>query len=137
MLDELKNIKSTARELREFGITIGSILIVFGDVALWRGKPFWPYPLTAGIAFALLGLTVPSVLKGLQKAWMGLGIVLGFFVSRIVLSVLFYGIITPTGFMMKLLGKDILDERIDKKKSSYWHERPTTARPKASYENQY
>jgi hypothetical protein len=68
---------------------------------------------------------------------MGLGIVLGFFVSRIILSIIFFGVITPIGLLMKLFGKDILDERIEKGKASYWHQRPDARRPKTSYENQY
>jgi hypothetical protein len=137
MLDELKNIKSGAKELREFGITIGAILIILGCVAAWRVKPSWPYLLTAGAVFALLGLAVPSVLKGPQKAWMALGVVLGFFVSRIVLAALFYGIITPIGLGMRLFGRDILDQRIEKGRSSYWHERVPAPKPNESYENQY
>ncbi len=137
MFEDLKNIKSGMRELREFGVVIGAILIVFADVAMLRGKAFGPYVLGIGLVFALLGLMLPAVLKPLQKVWMGLGLVLGFFVSRIILSIIFFGVITPIGLLMKLSGKDILDERIDKSKPSYWHQRPDAARPKASYENQY
>ena len=90
-----------------------------------------------GAALGALGLFKPDVLKPLQKAWMGLGVVLGFFVSRIIMAVLFYLIITPVGFIMKLFGKDILDQRIDKNKTSYWHELPVVHKPKESYENQY
>lgn len=137
MFEDLKNIKSGMRELREFGVVIGAILIIFADLAMFRGKAFGPYTLGIGFIFFALGLTAPAVLKPLQKAWMGLGLVLGFFVSRIILSVIFFGVITPIGFLMKLSGKDILDERIDKSKSSYWHQRPSVAKPKTSYENQY
>jgi len=137
MFEDLKHIKSTMRELREFGVTMGAILIVFADVAMFRGKAFGPYVLVVGFVFFALGLTFPAVLKPLQKIWMGLGLVLGFFVSRIILSIIFFGVITPIGLLMKLFGKDILDERIDKSRASYWHERPDVAKPKASYENQY
>jgi hypothetical protein len=137
MFEDLRHIKSGMRELREFGVVIGAILIVFADVAMLRGKAFGPYALGAGLILFALGLTFPAILKPLQKVWMGLGIVLGFFVSRIVLSFLFFGIITPIGLLMKLSGKDILNERIDKSKASYWHERPVAAKPRASYENQY
>ena len=137
MFEDLKNIKSGMRELREFGVVIGAILIVFADVAMFRGKAFGPYVLGIGFIFFALGLTAPAALKPLQKVWMGLGLVLGFFVSRIILSIIFFGVITPTGLLMKLFGKDILDERIEKNKASYWHQRPDAARPNSSYENQY
>ncbi len=137
MFEDLKHIKSTMRELREFGVTMGAILIVFADVAMFRGKAFGPYVLGAGFIFFAIGLTFSAVLRPLQKIWMGLGLVLGFFVSRIILSIIFFGVITPIGLLMKLFGKDILDERIDKSRASYWHERPSVAKPKTSYENQY
>ena len=137
MFEELKNIKSGKKHLREFGLTVGVVLIVLGGIAMWRGRPAALYLMTAGAIFGALGLTVPVVLKPLQKIWMGLGIVLGFFVSRVVLSILFYGIITPIGLVMKLFGKDVLDQCIDRSRVSYWHERMPDARPKESYENQY
>lgn len=137
MLEEIRSIKSGKGQLREFGATMGAVLVVIGDIALLRGRPLAPYLLGAGALFLGLGMAVPSVLKPFQKAWMALGIVLGFFMSRVVLAVLFYGVMTPTGLLMKLFGKDILDQRIDKTKASYWHVRAAPARPRESYENQY
>lgn len=137
MLDEIREIKSGAAELREFGALIGAILIVMGDVALARGRPASYCLLGAGIVFIASGFFAPAVLKPFQKAWMALGLIIGFFVSRVILAVLFYGVITPIGLCMKLSGKDVLDQRIDRNKSSYWHVRTGPARPPASYENQY
>lgn len=137
MFDELKHIKSDKKKLREFGLTIGIVLLVLGGFTMWRGRPVSPYLLAAGIAFIILGLTMPVILKPLQKLWMGLGIVSGFFISRIILSILFYAVVTPIGLVMKLLGKDLLDERIDKARETYWHARDINSKPKESYENQY
>ena len=137
MWDEFKNIKSGKKELREFGIVVGGVLIVLADIAMWRGRGVYVYLLAAGIPLAGLGLMLPASLKPFQKAWMALAIAIGFFASRIILTVLFYGVITPTGLLMKLLGKDPLDRRISKEKSSYWQERAAVTRPGESYENQY
>ena len=68
---------------------------------------------------------------------MALAVVLGFFMSRLILVLLFYAIVTPIGLVMKLLGKDLLDERIDKNKTSYWLKRAGAAKSRESYENQY
>jgi len=137
MFEEIKDIKSTKKELREFGLTIGIILVILGSVSLWRGKPQAPYFLGVGALFIIFGLLLWRFLKPLQRVWMGFSIILGFFMSRLILTVLFYGAITPISFIMKLLGKDILDERIDKTKPSYWHEIDTAKKDKKSYENQY
>ena len=137
MLEEIRNIKSAKKDLREFGLTIGIILVILGGVSLWRGKPFYPYFLGVGGLFIVLGLTLPHILKPLQKIWMSFSIIIGFFVSRLILSILFYAVLTPMGLIMRLLGKDILDQRIDKTRRSYWHERDTGVKDKKSYENQY
>ena len=137
MIEDLKNIKSTKKELREFGLTIGIILVILGFIALWRNKDIYSYFLSVGVAFVILGITFYKVLLPLQKIWMGFSIIIGFFVSRIVLTILFYLVLTPIGIIVKIFGKDILDERIDRKKESYWHEKDPSLKEKVYYENQY
>ena len=82
------------------------------------------------------GVVAPQVLKPLQKAWMAFSVIIGFFMSRLILAILFFGVITPIGLLMKLFRQDILGQRIEKSISSYWRERPA-AKAKESYENQY
>lgn len=137
MLEDIKNIKSGTKELREFGLTIGAILVILGGVALWRGKVAYPYLLGTGGLLAAAGVTAPIILKPIQKAWMALAVVIGFFASRLILVILFYAVLTPIGLVMKMFGKDILDERIDKNKTSYWVDRIVKEKNKESYENQY
>lgn len=137
MIEDIRAIKSTKKELREFGLTIGGILVILGALALWRGKCAYPYLLGAGLLLIVPALILPGVLKPLQKTWMAFGIFLGFFTSRIVLAVLFYLCMTPISFILKISGKDILGEHIDKKKRSYWIECDTAKKDKQSYENQY
>lgn len=83
------------------------------------------------------GLVFPAVLKPFQKVWMAFAAVMGFMMSRIILTVLFFGVLTPIALVMKVSGKDLLGERIVKSQPSYWHERPAPEKPKKSYENQY
>lgn len=137
MFEEIKDIKSTKKELREFGLTIGIILAILGALALWRGKAIGPYFLSIGAGFIILGLTLYGILKPLQKIWMSFSVVIGFFMSRFILFILFYGAVTPIGFLTRLLGKDILDERIDKTRKSYWNERDAVEKDKISYEKQF
>ena len=137
MIEDIKNIKSTRKELKEFGLTIGIILIILGAVGLWRGKDIAIYFLGIGILFITLGITLPSILKPLQKVWMGFSVVVGFFMSRVILCILFYAVLTPMGLITKLLRKDILDQSIQKEKNSYWHDRSAEIKDIKSYENQY
>lgn len=137
MLDELRSIKSADPQLREFGATMAAALAVIGDVALLRGRPFAPWLIGASVFFLVSGLRWPRVLLPLQKAWMGFGVAAGLFTSRAALFILYFGVLTPVGLLMRLSGKDILDERADTEKASYWHVRPPQSRPKDSYENRY
>ena len=137
MWDDIKKIKSGKKELRNFGFTIGLIFAILGVAAFVRHKAVYTWFGGITAFFICCGLIAPAVLKPLQKAWMAISIVIGFFMSRIILAALFYAVITPTGLIMKISGKDILDERIDKKRTSYWHERVPDARGKEGYEKQF
>jgi len=137
MFEELKEIKSGKKELREFGLTIGGILLIIGGIALWRGKSFFPYFLVIGGILFIMGIISPHVLKPLQKVWMGFSIVIGFFMSRLILTILFFAVITPIGILARLCGNDMLDVKIEKNKDSYWQEKTDSKKPRESYENQY
>lgn len=137
MLEDIKNIKSGKKELREFGLTIGVILVILGALALWRQRSTYPYLLIMGAIFVMLGLIKSGILKPLQKIWMGVAVVVGFFVSRIILFILFYAVLTPSGIITRILGKDILDQKIDKNCASYWKEASGQTKDRKSYENQY
>jgi hypothetical protein len=137
MIEDIKKIKSGTKELREFGLVVGGVLMALGGLMFWRGRPLAPYFLVIGTVLVTLGFANPRILTPLQKAWMAFAVVMGFFMSKVVLFILFYGVVTPIGIIMKLLGKDILDERIDKKAASYWKELPKEMKPKESYEKQF
>lgn len=137
MIDEIRNIKSGKKELREFGLTIGAILVILGLVAVWRGKNFYPYLLAVGISLIASGLISPGILKIPQKIWMAFAVVIGFFMSRLILSILFYAVITPIGFALRIFGKDILDMRIDRNAATYWKKHEPEMKTRESYENQY
>ena len=135
--EEIKDIKSGKKQLREFGLTMGIILVILGAIALWRGKPVYLYLLVASGIFIGFGLGFPKPLKPIHKIWMSFSIIIGFFVSRLILSVLFYAVLTPIGLIMRIFGRDILDQRIDKNKHSYWQEVKDGIKSRESYENQY
>jgi multisubunit Na+/H+ antiporter MnhG subunit len=137
MRHEIRNIDSSVKKLREFGLVVGGVLVLFGAFAMWRGKGFYPHLYAVGSVLVIFGAAAPGLLKPVQKAWMALAIIIGFFMSRLLLTLLFYGVMTPIGLAMKLFGKDTLDERIEKGKASYWQELPTGRKVKEHYERQY
>lgn len=137
LLAEIKSIKGTKPELRKFGLTIGIFLLVIAGFLFWKQRPSFPYFAYIGGGFALLGLTAPIILKPIYKVWMSFAVVMGFVMTRVILTVLYFGMFTPIALLTKLLGKDLLDQRLDKNAASYWVQRPATTFVPKSAENMF
>ncbi|MFO8070338.1 MAG: SxtJ family membrane protein [Polyangia bacterium] len=133
----LKNISSTRKDLRGFGLVIGVALEAIGAFLWWKEWPHWWTLVAAGGLTSLLALVLPAALKPLQIPWMLLALALGFVVSRILLSVLFYLVLTPMGLIGRLLGKRFLDERIDRRAESYWRVRDAEGDRRERLERQF
>jgi len=137
MWNEIRKIKSDKKALREFGLVMAAFFAIIGLIAMFRGRAHYAHLLSAAGLFGLAAALLPRLLLPLQKAWMAFSIVIGFFMSRIIMMVLFYGVMTPMGLAMRIFGKDVLDQRIDKDKASYWHIAPKIVKARENYENQY
>jgi len=137
MLEEIKNIKSEKKDLRKFGITIGIILLIITGFLFWKEKESFQILLTFGVAFCILGITIPFILKPIYWVWMVFATILGWIMTRVILSFLFYIIITPIGLIPRFFGKQFLELRWDKSKESYWNYRTNKHLKKATYENQF
>lgn len=137
LLTEIKNIKSTKKDWKNFGLTAGITLIIFSFLLWWREKEFYFYFLLAGLILILLGLLIPLILKPLQKIWLAWAIILGWLMTRIILSVFFYLIFTLIGLTLKLSGKQLLEFKNDQTEESYWHHRAGGEFKKSDYERQF
>jgi len=137
IIEEIKNIKSGKRELRQFGITIGLVLGLLGSWFLWSNKEGGSLLLIAATLFLSLGFIMPRLLKPLQKLWMTLAVLLGWLMTRIILTILFYLVVTPIGLLARLSGKDFLNRKFNSDASSYWIPRKAATPEKKNYENQF
>jgi hypothetical protein len=137
MIEEIKNIKSEKSDIRKFGITIGLFLIILAGVLFWRGRNAFEIPLVLGIALCVLGLTIPIVLKPIYWIWMIFAIILGWIMTRVILSLLFYVVITPIGLFSRMSGNRFLDLNWDKSKDTYWNYRTTGQSNTEDYERQF
>ncbi|NOZ70173.1 MAG: hypothetical protein GXP46_13245 [Deferribacteres bacterium] len=137
MLEEIRNIRSEKSDLRKFGLSVGIVLGLLGGLLFWRGKDYYSYFLVISAVLIIAGLTLPAVLKPFQKAWMSLAVVMGWFMTRVILSILFYLGFSLIGLLGRLFGKDFLDTKMDKSKPSYWHYRKPEKFSKSSYERQF
>ena len=135
--EEIRNIKSGKKELRQFGITIGVVLGLLGGWLLWRGREGYYLVLITGAIFLSLGCILPLLLKPLHKLWMTLAVLLGWLMTRIILIILFFLVVTPIGLLARLSGKDFLNRKFDNNVSSYWIRRKTATADRKSYERQF
>ena len=118
---------------RSFGIVffIVFLLVAFypltysGEVRIWST--------IISLIFLVLGLLNSRILTPLNKFWFKIGIFLGKIISPLLMGIIFFLVVTPTGLIMRLLGKDILNLKYNKNKS-YWIEKNG---PKSKMKNQF
>ena len=137
IVEEIKSIKSDKKELRQFGITIGIILSLLGVLFLWRDKDWYTYLLIISVVFLFFGLFIPILLKPIHKTWMTLSVLLGWFVTRVIMIILFYLVVTPIALLARLFGKDFLATKFNRNVNSYWIPREAIKHDKRNYENQF
>ena len=95
------------KELRKFGLTVGLVCIVIAFwPTVWRGEAARVWFLIPGVLLIVLGFSMPALLSPVFKVWMKIGHVMGWVNTRIILGVLFYGVVTPMGLVMRLTGRD-------------------------------
>ena len=137
MLEEIKNIKSEKSDLRKFGITIGVILLIIAGFLFWKEKESFQILLTFGVTLCILGIVIPFILKPIYWVWMIFATILGWIMTRVILSLLFYLIFTPIGFIGKLFGKQFIELKWKQSKDSYWNYRSNEYSLKENYEKQF
>lgn len=91
----------------------------------WRGSVYGYVWLGSGIAL-FISRFIPPLFRFIFSKWVAFSIIIGYFISRILLTLIFFIVITPTGLIMKLLGKDPMDRKLDPQAPTYWvkHETP-------------
>lgn len=126
----------TTKDLRQFGLIVGGVFLVIG---LWpfvvRSEDPRLWATVMGIALMVLGAVVPQSLKQIHFGWMKIGHVLGTINTRIILGVIFYGLITPMGLVMRLMGKDSMHRALVQDAVTYRVVR--APRPRRHMRNQF
>ncbi len=127
-------ISATREEVRKFGYMFAGICVLIGAYSIYKGHGTWPW-FAAGAGFFLTtGLVGYPVLRPIYVGWMKFAFVLGWINMRVLLGVFFFLILTPVGVFMRVFGKDLLEERIDRRAGSYWKVREPAAFDKARCE---
>ena len=108
------------KELRHFGLIVGGI---FGVIGFWpmvfRGQGPRLWALAIAVALVIPAVVLPRSLTRVHRVWMAVGETLGWINTSILLSVVFYGIVTPMGIIMRCLGRDPMHRRFDPGAATY------------------
>ena len=127
-MDEIK-ISSN----RSFGIVFFVVFLIISLFPIIKGNDLRIWSLILSVIFLVLGLINSNILSPLNKLWFKFGLLLGNFISPIVMGFVFFLVVTPIGLVMRLIGKDLLN--LNKKNvKSYWIDKTG---PKSKMKNQF
>lgn len=137
MIEEIRNIKSGKKELRNFGFTIGIVLLLIAGVLFYKNNNlFISFAYIAGV-FIVLGFLFPQLLKPIYFIWMIFAVVIGWIMTRLILSILFFVIISIIRLIAGIFGKSFLELNISKDSKSYWNHRFSDVEMSQDYEKQF
>lgn len=128
--------RATPQELRQFGTLVGAVCGVIG-VWPWvfrQEAPRW-WAVGAGGLLMTLGILLPRSLTHVHRAWMKAGHVLGAINTKIILTVIYYGLVTPMGVVMRLFGRDAMHRAFSQEAPTYRVVR--APRPRHHMRNQF
>jgi len=109
----------TRKQLRSFGLILAAGFTVIAIVPSIRGHNLRMWALVLGLMLGTTGLVLPAILRPLYGGWMKLGEVLAWVNTRIILSLLYYIVIVPTGVIMRMRGKDMMRLKLERDAETY------------------
>ncbi len=129
IIQEIKDeIRAARREpsSRDLTVTALVFLIILSSIGaytlFWSGKWYGAIWIAVGHSM-LLARLIPPLFRRIYRLWIAFSVVLGYFVSRILLTIIFCVIVVPTGLIMRLVGKDPMDRKLDPAAQSYWNKK--------------
>jgi len=118
---------------RSFGLLFFFVFIIIGLWPIINSESIRIWSVIISLIFFILGIFNAKILTPLNKVWMSFGKLLGNFVSPIVMGIIFFGVVTPTGLILKLFSKDILNLKKNKN-DTYWLKKDNS---KSNMKNQF
>ena len=131
MKNKSKNIQMGSN--RSFGKVFFIVFLLIALYPLLKGNDLRIWSLVISFIFLALGLINSKILTPLNRLWFKFGLLLGRFISPLIMGIIFFVVVTPTGIIMRLLKKDLLNLKYNKKES-YWIDKTG---PKSKMKNQF
>lgn len=118
---------------KSFGIVFFLVFLIISLYPMLGGDSLRIWSLVTSIIFLILGLLNSKLLSPLNRLWFKFGIFLGKIISPIIMGIIFFFVVTPIGYLMRLFKKDVLSLKFNDNKS-YWVEKNG---PKSKMKNQF
>ena len=118
---------------RSFGIVFFVVFLLIALYPLINNQELRLWSLVVSLIFLILGLLNSKILAPLNKLWFKFGIFIGKIIAPLIMGIIFFLVVTPIGFLMRLFGQDVLNLKYNKNKS-YWIEKNG---PKSKMRNQF
>ena len=125
---------------RSFGLIFFGVFLIASFLLFFYQNDFWIWTFCLSITFLVLSYIFPKVLSPLNRFWTAFGLLMQKFTNPILLALIFYFVITPTGLLMRLFGKHYfqLKWKFDPNAKSYWIRRnPPNRSGDESFKNQF
>ena len=129
----MKNTEIKIGSNKSFGVVFFIVFLLIAIYPLINNGELRIWSLIIAIIFLILGLINSKVLTPLNKLWFKFGLLLGKVISPLIMGIIFFLVVTPTGLIMRIIGKDQLNLKFNNKKS-YWIEKTG---PKSKMKNQF
>ena len=129
----MKNTEIKIGSNKSFGIVFFIVFLLVALYPLINNGDLRIWSLIIAIIFLILGMINSKVLTPLNKLWFKFGLLLGKVVSPLIMGIIFFFVVTPTAFIMRIIGKDLLNLKFNNKKT-YWIEKTG---PKSKMKNQF
>ncbi len=118
---------------RSFGVVFFVVFLLIGLWPILKGNEIRIWSIVISLIFFILGILNSKILTPFNKVWFRFGIFLGNFISPIIMGIVFFLVVTPTGLIMKLFRKDLINLKKNNR-STYWIEKKDI---KSSMKNQF
>src|SRR5262245_46085967 len=105
---------------RSFGFVMAGAFAVVSGLNFWHAGRIWPWTTGLAALFLLAALLRPAVLNPLNRIWLKFGLLLHRIVNPVIMALLFYGTVLPTGLIARAMGKDLLRLKREPDAASYW-----------------
>jgi len=119
---------------KSFGIVFSIVFLIIALYPLTNSEDIRLWAIIISAIFLLLAFVAPKVLALPNKLWFKFGILLGSIIAPMVMALVYFIAVLPTGLIMRFLGKDLLKQKLDKNAKSYWVKR---SEPMGSMKNQF